>query len=113
MQELSTRPSEIEAHWRREYPGIATAAEKLAIIESCGYAPLGFFLLPVACWMEHYYQPLLSRLDGFLARHGHHPQAIALAEAERREVDLFRRFSDYYSYAFYLARRAQSPPRLP
>jgi predicted O-methyltransferase YrrM len=101
------RHDEIDAHWRREYPGIATAAEKLGLLASSGYAPLAFFLLPSACWMEHYYQPLLSRLDGFLARHGHHRQAIALAEAERREVDLFRRFGDCYSYGFYLARREE------
>jgi SAM-dependent methyltransferase len=102
------RPAEIDAHWRREYPGIATAAEKLATLAACGYAPLGFFLLPTPCWMDNYYQPLLGRLDGFLARHGHAPQAVALAEAERREVDLFRRFSGCYTYGFYIARRQES-----
>ncbi len=98
------RPSEIAEHWHREYPGIATAAEKLAAIAACGYAPLGFFLLPPDCWMASYYQPILDRLEAYLARHRQDPQASVLAEAERREIDLFRRFGAFYSYGFYIAR---------
>jgi len=70
------RPAEIDVHWRREYPGIATAAEKVAVIAACGYTPLGFFLLPPTCWMESYYQPMLDRLEEFLVRHHHTAQAV-------------------------------------
>jgi SAM-dependent methyltransferase len=40
------RPAAIDEHWNAEYPGIATASEKMRIIEDEGYEPVGFFFLP-------------------------------------------------------------------
>jgi SAM-dependent methyltransferase len=43
------RPSELEQHWLREYPEVATASEKLAILEGNGYSPIGYFPLNKQC----------------------------------------------------------------
>lgn len=98
------RPSEVDRHWCREYPGIATPSEKLGMLERLGYEPMATFFLPEHCWTRNYYQPLASSFDGFLDRHGDAPQAEAVVRAERTEMALFEQFGRWYGYAFYIAR---------
>lgn len=99
------RPEELETFWTDAYPGIDTASSKLAVLERNGYSPLAYFVLPRECWTENYYGPLLRRFPGFLDRHSESPEARALVDTERREIELFERFGDRYGYGFYIARR--------
>jgi SAM-dependent methyltransferase len=57
------RPAEVERHWTREYPGIATVSQNLRTLEREGYAPLGFFFLPRRCWEANYYAPLRAGFE--------------------------------------------------
>lgn len=101
----SQRPEEIEAHWNAQYPEVGTASAKLAALERKGLSPVGYFVLPESCWLEHYYRPLERCFPSFLAAHGHSAAARALVEAEAREIDLYERFREYVGYGFYLARK--------
>jgi len=101
-------PEEIRRHWHGEYPEIATAAEKIATLEGAGYDLRGFFTLPETCWLDHYYDSLAQRLPAFLERHASGPhvaEAAEIAAGERREADLYRRSSEWFSYGFSVARR--------
>ena len=98
------RPAELDAHWTREYPGIATAGTKLRQIESAGYEPLGHFMLPPACW-DAYYGPLRAGFEAFLKRHAESDAARAIVEAESHEMQLHERYTSFFTYGFYLARR--------
>ena len=71
-----------------EYPEVATASTKLAILEASGFSPIGYFPLPDRCWLDHYYGPLRERFEDFLERHAHSDAATALVTAEEREIDL-------------------------
>ncbi|MFW5834636.1 MAG: class I SAM-dependent methyltransferase [Pseudomonadota bacterium] len=102
-----TRPAELEQHWLGEYAEVATAAAKLAILERNGYAPLGYFVLPERCWLDEYYRPLQARFADFLARHGHSAAARSIVDAEQTEIDLYERFSAYFGYGYYVARKTQ------
>jgi SAM-dependent methyltransferase len=100
------RPAEIERHWQAAYPGIATPSENLARLERAGYLPIGFFMLPASCW-SNYHDPIEASLPAFLERHAdgpHRETARAIAEGERAEIDLRRRFGAFFNYAFHLAR---------
>jgi SAM-dependent methyltransferase len=101
-------PEEIRQHWHGEYSEIATAAEKIATLEQAGYDLVGFFVLPEACWLDHYYDSLAQRLPAFLERHArglHAAEADEIAAGERREADLYRRYREWFSYGFSIARR--------
>lgn len=99
------RPAELDAHWTREYPGIATVGTKLRQIEAAGYEPLGHFMLPPACW-DAYYGPLRAGFEPFLARHGESEAARAIVEAESHEMRLHEQYGSFFTYAFYVARRS-------
>ncbi len=98
-------PEEILQHWNSEYPEIATAAEKIGTLESAGYDLVGYFVLPACCWLSNYYEPTEARISAFLARHADKPEATQVVEMERHEAELYRRFQDWFSYGFYVARK--------
>ena len=101
----SEPPAELERHWLEEYPEVATAAAKLAILEDQGYAPIAYFALPPRCWLENYYGPLQARFPAFLARHNNSDAAVAMVAAQEREIALYTRYAEHFGYGFYLARR--------
>ncbi len=99
------RPAELDAHWAEEYPEVDTASAKFAVLERLGFAPIGYFPLPEACWLDHYYRPMQQRFAAFLDRHGHSDAARAIVAAEEREIALYERYREFVSYGYYIARR--------
>ncbi len=102
----AARPAELQAHWEAEYPEVATASAKMAVLERQGFSPLGYFPLPERCWLEGYYRPMQARFEGFLARHGGSEEARAVVAAEEAEIALYERYSAYVGYGYYIARKA-------
>ena len=98
-------PEEIRQHWNSEYPEIATASEKIAILERAGYDLLGYLVLPSSNWVDNYYVPTEKRIPAFLERHAGLPEAAEIVEMERQEADLYKRYQDWFSYGFYVARK--------
>lgn len=101
----SERPVEIEEYWHAAYPQIDTASAKISVLESSGYIPLGYFLLPERCWLDNYYRPLQASFDEFLQRNNHSDEARAVVAAEEEEIALYEKFGRYYSYGFYIAQK--------
>ncbi|WP_136658337.1 class I SAM-dependent methyltransferase [Nitratireductor sp. XY-223] len=101
----SERPDELDHHWSGAYPEVDTASAKMALLETHGYVPLGYFALPEYCWLDNYYRPLQERFGAFLEKHDHAPAAKSLVEAEQSEIDLYERHAAFVSYGFYVARK--------
>lgn len=99
------RPDELQRHWTAQYPEVGTASAKMAVLEANGYSPAGYFTLSERCWLENYYRPMQDRFDAFLSRHDRSDAARAIVEAESAEIALYERFSAYYGYGYYVARR--------
>ncbi len=104
----SERPSELERYWQKEYPEVATASAKIAVLEANGYSPIGYFPLSDHCWLDNYYRPMQRRFDDFLARNGHSASARAIVEAEEKEIALYERYSAFFSYGYFVARNTES-----
>lgn len=100
-----SRPLELEAFWKAEYPEIGTASSKIRVLEDSGYAPVAYFVLPEHCWLANYYGPMQEGFGDFLARNAYTDEARALVEAEKKEISLYTRFKGYYSYGVYIARK--------
>jgi ubiquinone/menaquinone biosynthesis C-methylase UbiE len=101
----ATRPNELEEHWKTEYPEIGMASEKIKVLENNGYKLVGYFPLPTPCWLENYYSPMEARFESFLTEQSNSEEAEQLVEGEQKEIDLYNKYSDYYSYGFYVAQK--------
>jgi hypothetical protein len=77
---------------------------RLATIDSCGYETVGHFPLPPSSWWDDYYRPLEGKLPLFRDRHRGEPDAQGLADQVQREIDVWRRYSAYYCYEFFVMR---------
>ncbi|MCH2038762.1 MAG: class I SAM-dependent methyltransferase [Rickettsiales bacterium] len=99
------RPAEIQQHWDTEYPEIATASDKIKVLEEHGFVLKGYFPLPESSWIENYYTPLENAFDGFVARHDSDDTRV-IVEAEKAEIALYKKHQNYYSYGFYIAEKA-------
>lgn len=100
------RPSELERYWTRVYPEVATASAKMAILEANGYSPVGYFPLPERCWLDNYYRPMQARFADFLSCNGHSEPAQAIVAAEKEEIALYERFSAFFGYGYFVARKS-------
>lgn len=103
----NSRPAEIEEHWKKEYPQIDTASNKLRVLEENGFSPVGYFYLPESSWINNYYKPMEDRFDKFLTKHKYTELAQGIVDAEKDEIRKYRTYKNYLSYGFYIARKVK------
>ena len=101
----ATRPHELQSYWEKEYSQIDVASSKIGVLERHGYCPEAYFYLPTHCWLENYYRPIQTRFDKFLEQYSQSTQAKAIVAEEKNEIALYERYSDYYSYGVYVAKK--------
>ena len=86
-----------------EYPRMTDVASHQATIDECGHDLVGRFKLPESSWWESFYGPLAERLGGYEAPWDDDETQAFLGQI-RREIDVYRRFSRWYGYVFFLLR---------
>ena len=101
-----SRPSEIEDFWNEAYPEVDTIANKVQQLKDAGYHDVNTFVLPKECWIDNFYLPQREAQRLFLERYPNNKTAAELVANQRREAELYSRYSDYYGYVFYVARRS-------
>ena len=99
------RPEEIDEYWHNEYPEIDTASNKIRILEQNGFSPAGYFVLPQSSWLDNYYNPIESRFNNFLKKHNYSENAKKLVDSTKEEIRLYKKYKEYLSYGFYIAKK--------
>lgn len=97
-------PDELKKYWAESYPAIQDIGENLKLIERSGYEIAGHFVLPESAWWDHYYSPIEIKLASLRSRRADDKAALEAIETELEEIDLYKRYSQYYGYVFYVAR---------
>ncbi|KQL43825.1 SAM-dependent methyltransferase [Brevibacillus choshinensis] len=98
------RPSEIEAFWMENYPGIKSAVANEGIAEHAGYQLINHFTLPEAGWWE-YYRPLEQRVEMLREQFPGQVNMLDALDETQREIELYKKYSAYYGYTFYILQR--------
>lgn len=101
----NSRPKEIEDFWTNAYPEIDIASNKIHILENNGFTLTGYFFLTPDSWLKNYYQPLKLRFQSFLEQHHHSEIAQKVVAENQSEIELYKKYKDYYSYGFYIAKK--------
>ena len=95
-------PVEAKSFWHENYPGMQALEENLAILRKTGYRETGHFVLPESAWWDDYYTPLEQRLHLLAEKYRDNEDALACLRASQREIDLYRKYSEWYGYVFYI-----------
>lgn len=97
-------PPELVQWWQSEYPAITDENGIRAAISAASFETIWGFPLPAAAWWDEYYAPMERRISAFEMSHPDDPMAAEIATMAKTEIDYFRRFSDFYSYCFFVTR---------
>jgi len=98
-------PQELYDFWMRGYPAIKNIQENQALIQKCGYKEIGYFLLEEKAWWDDYYNPLEKRIQKLRQKYRDDKEALLQLDEESYEISLYRRFSEWYSYVFYIMKK--------
>jgi len=96
-------PDPVRKLWE-EYPGIKDIPANLALISDCGYEVAGHFTLPESSWWDHYYTPLEKRLAELRKAYARNQNALDILAYHQNEIDIYRQYSEYYGYEFFICR---------
>lgn len=99
------RPKELNDYWKSNYEEIGTFSEKKEVIERLGYSLVDYFILPQDDWLESYYNPMEMRFNEFLERHNHSLEAKKLVENDEKEIEIYKKYKEYFSYGFYVMKK--------
>ena len=100
-------PAECSQYFANVYPVIANIDTNLATIRSCGYEIISYFTLPESAWWEKYYDPLEIRLELLREKYASDPGRMEIINSIRKEIEVYKQYSSYYGYVFYLMQRSE------
>jgi ubiquinone/menaquinone biosynthesis C-methylase UbiE len=103
-------PEEISAYMKEIYSVLENSTansvqENIETAKKAGYKVIDSFILPKSAWLD-YYKPIEAKLPALKAKHKGEPEALAYLAGEEREIAMYRKYSDYYGYAFYVLQKA-------
>ncbi|WP_342304984.1 class I SAM-dependent methyltransferase [Methanolobus sp. ZRKC5] len=93
---------EVFQFWNECYPDIATIPQNENRIEAAGYTIIDQFKVPASAWWDDYYVPLEKRLDSIEDKFKGNTEAESIIEFSRKEIELFRQYSNEYGYVFFV-----------
>ena len=103
-------PPEVRKFWEANYPGIRTIPENLEQVAACGYRLIGLFSLPEDAWWVGDYDPVEKRLEGLQKKYSDNPEALVVLEEEHKEIDMYRRYSQWYGSVFFVMQKQEAIP---
>jgi ubiquinone/menaquinone biosynthesis C-methylase UbiE len=95
-------PEEVKNFLMEAYPAIKTINENLETIKKAGYRVISHFVLPKESWWDNYYTPIEAKLTSLKRKYKDDKEALEHVAAEELEIEMFRKYSDYYGYVFYV-----------
>ena len=94
-------PEEARAFLKQAYPAIKTIEKNLEVAQKNGYHIINCFALPSKGWWENYYIPIEAKLS-FIKTKYKNNKILEFISLEETEIEMFRSYSDYYGYVFYI-----------
>jgi len=101
-------PKDVKDFFAREYPDMKYYEHIFPIIESAGYKMIDYFPLPGESWWTYYYTPAEKKLVAMRRKYQGNKEAQAIFDSFQLEIDMHRKYSQYYGYGFYIMQKAKS-----
>ena len=96
-------PPFIKNFWHEAYPSIALAEKNIQRAAALGYQAIDHFTLPAHAWTDLFYAPIEKALSELGP--GNNAEETAFYKEMQDEVQLYRDYSEWYGYEFYVLER--------
>jgi SAM-dependent methyltransferase len=98
-------PQEIKDYFAEAYPDMKYYEAIYSIVESAGYEMIGYFPLPSKSWWTDYYAPAEKKLTEMRCAYQANKDTQSIFDSFQLEIDMHRKYSEYYGYGFYIMRK--------
>ena len=95
-------PAEVDRFWAEAGSRLDPVGTNIGILQQAGYAFVGSFELPRACWTGTYFIPRAEAISRLARKYPHCDTMAEYATVNQREVELFQQYSQHYGYVFYI-----------
>ncbi len=102
-------PPEIKASFDHDYPTMGWLNDILSKIQDYEFDLMGHFTLPDEAWWDDFYTPMETRIAELRGKYTDDNEASAILDQLAEEPQMHRRYSNFYAYEFFVARRPLSP----
>jgi SAM-dependent methyltransferase len=97
-------PEELNKFWQEVYPAICPVSQNIEVLNRSGFELIKTFTLPESDWWD-YYKQNTKKLPLLREKHKSDPEALEVLDFEDKEMEMYRKYSEYYGYVFYLGRK--------
>lgn len=95
-------PEQAVTFMKQAYPVINTIDENLEVAQKSRYRVVDSFLLPSKSWWDNYYDLIEAKLPSVKAKYKDDKDALQFLAFDEMEIEMFRKYSDYYGYVIYI-----------
>ena len=103
---LPDQPDAVTQFFDKEYPDIRDIKTNIELIQSEGLHLITNFTLPESAWLDSYYVPMEAELSRLYKKYHGNQIAQEVFESLRQEIRLYKRYSKYYGYEFFVMQKA-------
>ena len=98
-------PAPLIQHFEKEYPDIKAVKDKIDLIQNERFHLISNFTLPETSWLDNFYLPMEEELTRLNKKYQGNEIALGIFEEMKNEINLYKKFSDYYGYEFFIMQR--------
>jgi ubiquinone/menaquinone biosynthesis C-methylase UbiE len=98
-------PAPLIQYFEKEYPDIKTVQDKIELIQNERFLLISNFTLPKSAWLDSFYLPMEEELTRLNKKYQGNEIALGIFEEMKNEVDLYKKFSDFYGYEFFIMQK--------
>ncbi len=98
-------PTPVIQYFEKEYPDIKVVEDKIELIQNEGFRLISNFTLPESSWLDSYYLPMEEELSRLIKKYQGNEIALGIFEEMKNEINLYKKFSDFYGYEFFIMQR--------
>jgi ubiquinone/menaquinone biosynthesis C-methylase UbiE len=102
---VNNPPAPLIQYFEKEYPDIKAVKDKIDIIQNERFRLISNFTLPESSWLDSFYLPMEEELTRLNKKYQGNEIALGIFEEMKNEIDLYKKFSDFYGYEFFIMQR--------
>ena len=102
---VNNPPAPLIQYFEKEYPDIKAVKDKIDLIQNERFHLISNFTLPESSWFNSFYLPMEEELARLNKKYQGNEIALGIFEEMKNEINLYKKYSDYFGYEFFIMQR--------